>query len=27
MAILNYNDFMIVITAFHTVYYAKWAGK
>jgi len=27
MAILNYNDFMIVTTAFHTVNYAKWAGQ
>jgi len=27
MAISNYNDLIIVITAFHTVNYAKWAGQ
>jgi len=27
MTILNYIDFMILIMAFHTVNYAKWAGQ
>jgi len=27
MAISNYNDFIIVIKAFHTVNYAKWVGQ